>query len=320
MIERGISVGKALNRHQAGLPSLALMSASVLWGAGFVLAKIALSELTVLQTVACRFAVGSIALGVASGCAWRRVGVADLSKLVVCGLLMVPVTYGLQFEGIRRLNASNAAVVSGVLPALLAVSGIIMLRERSCWRTWAAILLSIAGVFGIARAEAIQAIHLGVIYVLASLVAITAWTLISKRLMERHSVLTTTFLSVLAGTVAALALALWADGIPQVPSLEVTLAVVGSGLFCTAGAYGLWNWGLRRTSVGEASVFVNIETVTGVILGELILRETLNARTITGGVLVVAGAALVGDSRSKKARLDRSADESRGASASSAAG
>lgn len=275
-------------------PALALLAASVLWGSGFVFAKLALQDLTVSQVVAYRFGLGSIVLLSIAYPLRQRISVRDVGLFGICGVLTVPVTYLLQFEGIRRLNASTAALVSGALPIVIALAGLVCFRERPTARSWIAVLLSTLGVIFIADPG--RGVHdpWGIVFVILSLIAIAFWTVLSKTLVERYTVPVATAVSISLGSMVTFAYATWLDGLAITITLRAGIAIALSGVICTALAYLLWNWGLAQTSVTRAGLYANIETVSGVALASILLRERPTSTALVGGALVII-AALAGD-------------------------
>ena len=54
-----------------------------------------------------------------------------------------------------------------------------------------------------------------------------------------------------------------------------TIAVIYLGAIITTGAYGLYNFGVSRIPVSQATAFINLIPVFTVFLGWLILDESL---------------------------------------------
>jgi drug/metabolite transporter (DMT)-like permease len=56
-----------------------------------------------------------------------------------------------------------------------------------------------------------------------------------------------------------------------------------SGLFASADADLLWNWGLARVPASRAGVFLHLEPLTGAVLGVVVFDERLGITAILGG-------------------------------------
>ncbi len=67
------------------------------------------------------------------------------------------------------------------------------------------------------------------------------------------------------------------------------LSIIYLGTFITFGAYGCYNYSLSRIPASQAAGFVNLIPVFSVILGMLVLGETLNLSQGLACALVFAG-------------------------------
>jgi drug/metabolite transporter (DMT)-like permease len=68
------------------------------------------------------------------------------------------------------------------------------------------------------------------------------------------------------------------------------IALIVSGLFCTALTTLLWNWGIHHVPASRAGVFLNIEPALGSWLGVRLLGEHLGPYAWAGGALILAAA------------------------------
>jgi drug/metabolite transporter (DMT)-like permease len=73
-------------------------------------------------------------------------------------------------------------------------------------------------------------------------------------------------------------------------SATAWMALVVSGLLCTATTTLLWNWGISQVPASRAGVFMNIEPALGSYLGVKLLGEQLGPYAWVGGGLILAAA------------------------------
>lgn len=274
--------------------ALALAAAGALWGATFWLAKIALAELGFWHVVFWRFAIGALAL-----LPFMRISGfsrAELLLLFLVGALTVPGTFLLQFAGLARTTATNAALIVGAVPVLTAIAGWLFLGERLSRAGWLAVALSFAGVVLVIGPGGSGGPHWqGDAMVLASLLLVVAsWAVLSSTLLKRHAALPVTAAMLVLGTVVLIPVVLAVAGTPPVRlSFGVWAALLALAIPCTAATNLLWNWGLARLPASRAGVFINIEPLVGAILGVALLGEPLGAGLLAGGALILAGANLM---------------------------
>jgi len=283
------------------LAFMALAAAGTIWGASFVLGKIALRELGVPHLMLYRFGFASIAFFPFILRARPTLRRGDWAIALLAAVIGVPVQFLLQFEGLARTTASHAALMIGTAPVLLAITAYLVLRERLRPVAWLALIASTLGVALIVMqvgsattAGGAQPTLGGDVLVLASMLAAVVWILVSKQLMTRYAPIVVSGLITITGTIALAGWVIARDGLPPTTLTTGTWLAVGAlGLVATTLSTVLWNWGLAHTDAGKAGAFINLEPVVGAILGVWLLRESLGSNAIVGGALIVAGALVV---------------------------
>jgi drug/metabolite transporter (DMT)-like permease len=295
-------------RRDSPVAFAALAAAGTIWGASFVLGKVALVELSVPYLMLYRFVFASIAFVPLLVHSRPRLERRDWGAVAIAAVIGVPVQFLLQFEGLARTTASHAALMIGTAPVLVAIAAFVVLRERLGPVAWFALVASTAGVALIvmqtgpsASGHVAQPTLAGDVLVLTSMFAAVVWILVSKQLMVRHSAVAVSGVITITGTMVLAAWVIARDGLPPATLTTSTwLAVVSLGLIATTLSTVLWNWGLAHTDAGKAGAFINLEPVVGAALGVWLLHESLGATAVLGGILIVAGALVVGTQRSEE--------------------
>jgi drug/metabolite transporter (DMT)-like permease len=279
----------------------ALAASGTIWGASFVIGKVALAELSVPHLVLYRFVFASAAFLPFVLRARPTLQRNEWRSVLLAAVIGVPIQFLLQFEGLARTTASHAALMIGTAPVLVAIAAYVVLRERMRPMAWVALVASTLGVAlivmqtdGAVVAGRAQPTLYGDMLVLISMFAAVVWIMVSKQLMAHHSPVVVSGLITIAGTIALAAWVIVRDGMPSTAlSTGTWLAVAALGLIATTLSTVLWNWGLAHTDAGRAGAFINLEPVIGAMLGVWLLHESLGSNAIVGGVLIVAGAFVV---------------------------
>lgn len=298
---------KFLNHHR--LAVLALTSAGVLWGASFLFAKFAFAELPVSQVVLYRSALASLAL-LPVACVQRVIpSWRDILLFVLVGVLMVPVTFLLQFTGLLLTSASSASLIIGCLPPMLAIATTLLSHERLTGLEWGAVALSSVGMAFLVGLPGANHNWIGDGLVFLSLFAVIAWVMLSKHLIRRYPPIATTAYLLFFGTLILCPVSWAIDGAPRFDlSVRVWGAIMAGGLLCTAATYALWNWGLQYARVTHAGVYVNLEPLTGAFLGVVVLNEALSLQMGIGGTLIILAAVLVSIIQGQRQALEQGAE------------
>ena len=285
------------HEHAQPLAAFALGVAALLWGSAFYFGKIALAELDALDVTVWRFGLAAPVLAGVLAVLRPRMRGSDLPLLVVTGVLCVPIGYLVHFEGLARTTATHAALLVGTGPPLLAAAAAGLGLERLARRDWWAAGVSTVGVAVMVGVPAAGGDLVGDLLVLVSMLIATAWILLSQHLARRLGAAAATSAILLAGTLALLPVLAFTGPPPTdlAPRTWAALAVLSLG--CTIVCFILWNWGASRLPAGRAGVFLNLEPVSGALLGVFLLGDLATPSLLLGGAIVLAAAWVVTGSR-----------------------
>lgn len=285
-------------RHHFSLVDLALLASIAIWGANFSVIKIAMETLSPMAFNAVRYTAATAIVLLATQVAGNdwRVDRHDAGQLVILGLVG-NTAYQLFFiNGIARTTAGNTALMLGGMPVYVSLIGAAMGRERLNWRGWLGCLIAFGGTVLIVTGSG-QAVEvkneslLGTLLVLCGALAWAVYTVLSRPLLQRHSSLKVTGLSMLTGLPGILLTAApecraqnWA-AVPWQGWLGLTYsAVLALGL-----VYVIWNTGVKRVGSARTAIYSNLTPVVGMIIGWLWLGEQLGWLQIVGAVVIVGG-------------------------------
>lgn len=274
-----------------------LVVAMAIWGSSFIALKLAFAELPPLWVIFGRMALGSLVFLLA----WRWRGRLQyragdwryLLGLAACE----PCLYFL-FEALalQHTSASQAGMISALLPLLVAVGAFLFLRERIARTTLAGFLLALLGAIWLSLAgsadEHASNPLLGNFYELLAMLCASSYTLLVKLLSARYSVFLLTAMQAFVGSLFFLPMAALDAPLPQSVSALGLGAVVYLGLVVSVGAYGLYNYGVSRLPASQASGFINLIPLFTLVFAMLLLGERLNAEQLLAAVLVFAGVTL----------------------------
>ena len=203
----------------------------------------------------------------------------------------------LLMAGLRTTSAANAGVITGCLPAVGALVGALVLRERLGTRLVCAIGLACAGVAAVVIAPGhseatAKTSSVGNALVLAAVACEAVFLLLNKRLRAPLSPLAqSTFMTGLGlalTLVPALAERAWTAPVDA----RALLGVLYYALVPTVGGYLLWYAGAQRVDAGRAALYTAVLPVSALALAALVLREPIGVRQIAGAACVLAAIAV----------------------------
>jgi drug/metabolite transporter (DMT)-like permease len=275
-----------------GRAFLALGLAGACWGLGFPLGKVVLRETDAAHLVLLRFAVAAIA---ALPFVLIRKDTRALFRSwpVLLSGVLYGVAFVIQFEGLAQVNVSLAALLIGLMPALVAVCAR-LLGEPIGKIAWAGVAAATLGAALIAGKPEGAGSPLGIALSLASLLVFLAWLFVLKKAPPSPTALAIPGVTVIVAALTIVPIALVLDGPPRLNlSPAAWTATAGQGLLSTLLATAAWQYGSTRVSSAAAGVFINVEPVMGAVLGVALFGERLGWPLVAGGLMVLGGSFVV---------------------------
>lgn len=249
------------------LPFLSMVSASILAGSMVLASDLIIQGFPRFTAVAIRFAISSSVL---VPIALARGEVARL-PLRDWGLLTFQATAGTVgfmlffLQGVHLAGPVNAGIVAGLLPALVALTGFLLLKEQIKSREKAAILCASIGLMALTADQNGQASRLnegtqflGLVCLVLAYWGDAIFTVLSKRLSKpvkptfiAASLSAIGFLLALGPAVAETILYGW----PQASSSS-WLALFWFAVGPTIMSFLLWYWGVERSTAATAGIAI----------------------------------------------------------------
>lgn len=275
-------------------PYTALIAAMVIWGASFVALKISFRYFHPLLVVFLRQFLASIVFIPLVWKHFRKIRKEDLKWLILMSLFEPCIYYIFEAKALTLTSASQAGMVTALLPLLVAIPSALFLKERISKRTLIGFTLAIIGVVilsfsGKATEESPNPVF-GNFLEFMAMVAAAGYTVILKKLTSRYSPFFLTAVQAFMGTIFfAPVLLLIPESREMILTTQSILVVAFLGIVVTIGAYGFYNFGTSRIPASQSASFVNLIPVITLIMSMVILGERLVPLQYVAGALVISG-------------------------------
>jgi drug/metabolite transporter (DMT)-like permease len=281
-----------------------LLLMTLIWGTNYALIKSAFREIDPQAFNALRLVLASAVL-VAATSLVRTSTVfhtpapltrSDWIRLVWLGLVGHCLYQFLFVGGLAKTSVANGALLVSATPVVITLFSTVAGKERIGALHWAGTLLSMFGIYiVVGRGAHVTGASLqGDLMLMGAVVCWALYTIGARPLMERHSPVGVTALSMLFGTMLYVPLA--ASRLSRVPWGAVSpltwVELVYSALFALCVAYTIWYTAVRAIGSARTSVYSNLLPIVAMITAYLWLHEPIGALKITGAGAVLAGVAL----------------------------
>ncbi|TFB92334.1 DMT family transporter [Cryobacterium luteum] len=297
-------VKTALHRR---LPLVAVGIAVLLWSTSFGISGEVLKTASPAVLSVGRFGIGLIVLVPLA--ARRPLFARTLRdpRTILLGLLGVSIYYSLTNIGLEFTTPGTAALSNAALPALTALLGLFILKERVAPRTIVGLALATAGVVIVAGAG--LTLDIGVLLCLTGLASYALYTVLLRKGApaepQQRAAVGRQPAGAVDPLVLATATAVWGTAI-MVPWLVAETAAGAAavpsgwgglggllvlGVVITAPTLVLFNYGAERLPAAVTGVLTAAIPALGYLFA-LLLGESFNAITALGGAVALVGVAI----------------------------
>jgi drug/metabolite transporter (DMT)-like permease len=275
------------------LATLALLAMTASWGSTFFLIHDLLDRMPVLDFLAVRFTIASVAILLVSPRAVTRLSRERLRHAVVLGAL-----YGgaqiLQTAGLAHTAASVSGFITGMYVVCTPLFAAVLLRSRIGGLTWLAVLLAITGLgvltlgdvsagLGLGYGEALTLVS-ALIYAL-HIVGLGAWS--SAKDALGMSIVQCIVIAVICVGAAA------PGGIELPETSADWLSISYMALIAGAAALLGQTWAQAHLPPTRTAIIMSMEPVFAAFFAVLLGGESATPRMLLGGALVLSAMMIV---------------------------
>lgn len=272
-----------------------LIAVSV-WGASFVVTRVALRSFSPFGLVSARLMAGTLVLYLILRMRGLRLfprradwGVCALLGFTLAAHLVIQ-GYGLEYT-----SAMNTAWIIGLIPITLAVGSQVLGLQRL--GRFGALGLFI-GAVGVCLVTAVRPpdfarARFGDLLQVSSCLTWTVYTLAGAGPVARNGALrVTAFAMGIAAIIVSLCCSM-ADVLQEPITPESFLAAVFLGVVCSGVAYWLWFQAVIEHGPARVGALIYLEPLITLVVARIVLREPVMLNALAGGVLTLSGVYLV---------------------------
>jgi drug/metabolite transporter (DMT)-like permease len=221
---------------------------------------------------------------------------ADWLRLAWLGLVGHCIYQYLFVGGLARTSVANSSLIVSSSPIVITLLSWVSRHERPGPLHWAGTLVSLAGIYVVVGRGA----HIGGesfrgdLMLMGAVVCWALYTIGARPLMERHSPVGVTALSMLIGTLLYVPIA--APALARVPwtlvSAVTWMKLVYSSVFALCVSYTIWYAAVQAIGSARTAVYSNLLPIVAMATAWLWLREPIGLVKASGAAAVLAGVAV----------------------------
>lgn len=282
---------------EKGLGYIAILFAMLFWGLSFVWIKHLLNNnFPVFTIVFIRLVLASAVFVtlLSIGKKLQRVERADYKDFILLAFFE-PFLYFIGEDfGLKYVDASYAAVIIALIPIVISITMYFAERAPIRWEFVVGTLVSVAGVLMLTTSPDGQATFSlkGTLLLGLAVLAAAGYSVQLTRLLKKYTPATVTTWQNFIAIPFYLPFILIFD-VKQWPSLtwdfDAVLSLVCLALLCSAGAYMLYSYSVKKLTVSKTCVFTNLIPIVTLLAAAAIGQETFTQMKFWGILVIVAG-------------------------------
>jgi drug/metabolite transporter (DMT)-like permease len=287
----------------------ALLVVTAIWGSTFFLIKDIVSRVPVADLLAVRFGLASVALGVLAGSRLRLTR-RLLGQGAALGLLY-GVAQILQTVGLAHTSASVSGFITGLYLVATPLLAALVLRSRISGVTWLAVGLATVGL-GVLSMRGFS-IGYGELVTLVAAIVYAGHIVALGRVSTAPNALSLALVQMITITIVCTVAAVWPSasspaGIQLPDRASDWLIMIYLAVAAGAVTMLLQTWAQANLDASRAAVIMAMEPVWAAGFAVALGGESLSARMIIGGVVILSAMYLV-ELAPRRAALVRSVED-----------
>lgn len=275
-----------MRSRAAGLPLLALVGVTAIWGITFVQVQDAIALYPLFAFLAIRFAISTAVLAPFAWSSLRTLPRSGYVAGIGVGTLLAT-AYGFQTAGLELTTVASTGFITGLYVVFTPILALVLFGTPVPRALWVGVALAVAGLLllnGVPGGST-----LGNALVLANAVFQALQITAMERFAPRYDPRALTFLMMATAFVGFTVIAL-ALGELEVPrGATVWGALVVTGVFAGALGYLIATWVQARTTAARAALVFTLEAPFAALAGVLLANEVLGWIGWIGCAVMMAG-------------------------------
>lgn len=269
-----------------------MVVATAIWGLGTVVVKSTVEDLTPSWIVGIRFLAAGLLLGVLMLPTFmRRFSISHLKAGIVLGILLF-FSYWTNTLGLTDTTASNSAFLTTFYVIIIPFLNWAITKRCPTHFSIIAAILCLTGLGFVAYGGSSDfSLRFGDLVTLGSALFLSLHVIATTQMAQGHSIIVLTIVQFIVAGLLGILFGVMAEPVPSFSSFsaETWASLAYLAVFASCLALLLQNLGVAHTNPVQASLFLSLESVFGVLFAVILLGEMPSSAAYIGFMLIFAG-------------------------------
>lgn len=273
-----------------------LITLSIIWGGSFYFGRVAVLEIPPFTVVFFRVFLAAVTMWIIVAATGRSIPFSGhfLLSMVVLSILNNVIPFSFILYGQKEIGAGLAALVNAMTPIwTLIIANFMTTDEKFTTNRVLGIVLGFFGVGVLMGADILAGLFASALAQAMVLVATISYGFagVFGKTLKQYGPFSITTGQLTASSLIMLPITLYLDKPWELtmPSALAILSVIGIAVLCTALAYVIYFTILASAGATFLSLVTFLVPVSAIVLGVILLDESLTVYQIGGMALIAAG-------------------------------
>ncbi|HRP02297.1 MAG TPA: EamA family transporter [Candidatus Kapabacteria bacterium] len=219
----------------------------------------------------------------------------DYYKLIILGIINIPINQFLFFIAISKTTAPNVSLAYALTPIFVFIIAFFYLGEKLSTKRILGIIIAVLGTIVLLSEKGLKFNTDGLIGDTLALVASLSWafyTIIGKQLIQKYNPIYITGLTMIIGLITYLPFLPFSNIdyslIIHLDTLDY-LQLLYLGTFTSAIGYAIWYYALTKIDASKLSVFNNLQPALTATLSFFIFGTPITLLFVVGAAMILLG-------------------------------
>ena len=265
--------------------SVALLTAAVTWGFGYVVIADSLNSLSVYTLMSSRYILAALGMLLIFYRSLYNMTFRIVREGALLGLALY-LSQLVQTIACGLTTAGKVSFITALYVVLVPLIGVLLFRQKISPAVILSVILAIPGLLLLTGAEG--GMCRGDLLALAGSIGFAVHMLFSDRFARRDNITLLSTMQFLSAAIYSTTVQIIA-GKPIITGMDFSSAsrIVFLGLLSTLTGFFLQMWGQERVSATLAAVLLSTEALFGLLFSAIFLNERMTVSMIVGCVLLL---------------------------------
>ena len=283
-----------------------LLLTAFIWGTAFVFQRAGMDSIEPITFNAARMALAAVAVGLVAFLTRQRGQKVSALRTsaeqkqyrqntivggICCGIFL---SLGSIFQqiGLVYTTAGKAGFITAMYILLVPVIGFVLLKKKSTWLVWTAVLLGVIGMYFLCISGEFRLSHGDVLLCICA-VFFSCHILCCDHFAQRGNPICISAIQFATVTVISSTAAFVAEKPSMEKLVSAAIPIMYCGIVSGGIGYTLQLVAQKYTDPTIASLLMSMESVFAVIAGVILLHEHMSIRELSGCIIMFAAIVLV---------------------------